>query len=241
MWALKFKIGLLFCICLSGFAQAHPVIFKSGWVYWGQFSSSHNTQRISYTFHPRFSAEAYSSFYHSLLNYRDLKLSLNTLIKRWYFKNSQANAYFAVRAGLYQLKDLHLKKKRIQTLDGVHSQKLSRFSSAYSTDNAFKNWAVHPEMMLDWESRSLYTAFNFSYRIFNKNLFYQLQSRIGFAPYEGGMDELQVWLILQMDYFELIHSRLQITPMMRFFYKNALWEAGASLNGSFFLALMVHY
>ncbi len=67
-------------------------------------------------------------------------------------------------------------------------------------------------------------------------------SRIAcFAPYIAGMNSLQAWMILKLDYFKENDRNLWITPMMRFFYKNVLWEIGANQQGEFLLTLMTHY
>ena len=93
----------------------------------------------------------------------------------------------------------------------------------------------------DWESRKIYTAGSvMSYFYDNKEL-QKYSYRIGFAPYVAGMNTLQAWMILKFDYFQANKRNIDITPMMRFFYKNVLWEVGASTGGDYFLTLMTHY
>lgn len=193
--------------------NAHPVIYKGGLVYWGQFSSNSNVQKISYTFHPRFSIEANSEFYRGWQNYRDGKLGPNILLRRWIFENSQGNIYLSVHGGTYRQEDAH---------DGG---------------------IIHPQLAMDWESRKLYTALNFSsFHFTNGGKSVEKWSyRAGFAPYIVGMDALQTWMIFQFNYFKEVENKVKITPMMRFFYQNALWEVGSDLDGKFFLTLMVHH
>ncbi len=96
-------------------------------------------------------------------------------------------------------------------------------------------------MMADWESRKHYVVAK------SKSYFYDDKERLsytfryGFAPYVAGMNTLQSWLILQTFYFKEQSRELIITPLMRFFYKNVLWEIGYSTRGQSYLTLMVHY
>ena len=92
----------------------------------------------------------------------------------------------------------------------------------------------------DWESRTLYTALNVSGKYINR-LKTQYSGRIGFAPYEGDLETLQSWLVLQASYNEELSKNIVITPMLRFFYQNVLWELGATSKSEYFFTLMVHY
>ena len=214
--------------------QAHPVIYKNGWVYWGQFFNSANKQRVSYTFHPRFSIEAYSQFYKettdpkdlkSLPHYRDYHLGLNILLKRWLFNHSQGNVYTSISGGYFN-------------------------ENFVDHSNLNKGNIFQSRLEMDWESRKLYTALNItSYFFYKKKYFkkfyHQISYQFGFAPYVAGMDELQTWMILKVDYLKWDYFKNEntfvLTPLMRFFYKNTLWEIGGSLMGGFFINLMVHY
>lgn len=104
------------------------------------------------------------------------------------------------------------------------------------------NGAVGSLMAMgDWESREHYIlAKTKSYFYDNKEELSYL-FRYGFAPYVAGMNELQTWLILQTFYFSEQSREAIITPLMRFFYKNVLWEIGYSTRGQSYLTLMVHY
>ena len=231
------KIFFIFFLFLPAVSLAHPVIYKNGWVYWGQFSHSDNIQRIIYTFHPHFAVEFQSAFHKQLFNYRDFKLGLNTLVKRWLFSDSQANFYASLRGGFYRL------DTKLKPLNHT-SPILKKVYSLYIKKES-PHFIAHPQIELDWESRKLYTALSLAYYYAPEDIsLYQISYRFGFAPYVGDMEELQTWLIFKLDYFNFISVTPkwpQITPMMRFFYKNALWEIGSNLQGNFFTTLMIHY
>ena len=38
-----------------------------------------------------------------------------------------------------------------------------------------------------------------------------------------------------------VNEKLMLTPLLRFFYHNVLWEIGSSTRGDWMLNLMVHY
>jgi hypothetical protein len=89
----------------------------------------------------------------------------------------------------------------------------------------------------DWETRILYTSFK--YYQFQDT--YMSQGRIGFSPKEAPFEDLQTWFMLQGMVIGNIQDRLVITPLVRFFYHNVLWEMGSSTRGEWMLNLMVHY
>jgi hypothetical protein len=47
--------------------------------------------------------------------------------------------------------------------------------------------------------------------------------------------------MLQGMYMPKVDRTLTITPLVRFFYQNILWEMGSSTRGEWMLNLMVHY
>ena len=99
----------------------------------------------------------------------------------------------------------------------------------------------HAFLMADWEDREDYVVFKSKKFYFEDRQSQDYLIRYGFAPYVAGMNELQTWMILQAYYYEEQSKEAIITPMLRFFYKNVLWELGSSTKGDSFLTLMVHY
>lgn len=117
---------------------------------------------------------------------------------------------------------------------------LGAYGGQYEDDNG-SGFAGQGFIMADWEDREDYVMFR------SKRYFYDGQEnqdymfRYGFAPYVAGMDELQAWAIVQAYYYKEQSREVILTPMIRFFYKNILWEMGSSTKGDSFLTLMVHY
>ena len=205
---MRFLLILLSICSLK--IQAHPVIYKGGWVYDGFFMPSMNTQRIAYTVEPSTAIEVNSSYLINNNSYRDYAAGVNYLFKRWYGEQYQANIYGSLHAGYYK-------------------------------NNISEGLVSHTVLMGDWETRQIYTALKTKVFYFGDTSHFKYSYRIGMAPYIAGMDSLQSWLVLQLDYFKLNNRNLLITPLLRFFYKNVLWEIGANTKSQYFLNLMVHY
>ena len=204
---------LLFCFLLlfNKGAFSHPVIYKDGIVTWVTLTGDSNESRVSYSLTSRFGIEANSSYYENVESIRDYSLGLNFLYKRWIQKNSQANLYGQIHGGYF-------KKDRTQ-------------------DEGFLS---HASIMADWESREWFVSGKVKGMYLMEDFLPKYNFRIGFAPYVAGMNALQTWMIVQLSYFQESKDQLIVTPLMRFFYRNALWEIGANLEGNFFLSLMTH-
>lgn len=65
--------------------------------------------------------------------------------------------------------------------------------------------------------------------------------RLGIAPYEAEFNEIASWFMIQYQYHPSLTKHYALTPMVRFFYKNVLWETGVSLDGDSMLNLMFHF
>lgn len=111
----------------------------------------------------------------------------------------------------------------------------------YYEDDFSSGEVLHSFVMGDWESREHYVAFKSDGYFYNNRKQYSYTARYGIAPYVAGMDELQTWLVFQAFYYEEQSKTAVITPMLRFFYRNVLWEVGYSTRGQSYLTLMVHY
>ncbi len=249
------KICIFIFMLTSCFAAAHPVIYKDGFVYWGEFSHQENTQRFSYTFHPHFALQISSNF--EKKNFNTHQLGLNILVQRWLLSDSQANIYTSLKSGFYTDSFVH----SYETKKGVSSSILERLTFQW-------------DLSADWESRFIYTSGKATLKRISstpKTLWGDFEYRIGFAPYTANMDVLQTWFVVMFQSSGLGTKNLKntlltaknrkfqyhrktlklnssaivfdwkITPLLRFFYKNVLWEIGSSLQNDFYLTLMVHY
>lgn len=94
----------------------------------------------------------------------------------------------------------------------------------------------------DWETRTLYTSWKHLQFPGAKDASFSVtQGRVGLSPIKTRFEELQTWFMVQGMVIHDVEDTLMITPMLRFFYHNVLWEVGSSTQGDWMLNLMVHY
>lgn len=94
----------------------------------------------------------------------------------------------------------------------------------------------------DWETRKLYTSWKHLQFSGARNANYSVsQGRVGFSPKESPFESLQTWFMVQGMVIHDVEDTLMLTPLLRFFYQNVLWEVGSSTRGDWMLNLMVHY
>ena len=74
-----------------------------------------------------------------------------------------------------------------------------------------------------------------------RQTFIFMQVRVGLSPVKALFENLQTWFIVKGMVIQNVEDRVMITPMLRFFYQNVLWEMGSSTRGDWMLNLMVHY
>jgi hypothetical protein len=54
------------------------------------------------------------------------------------------------------------------------------------------------------------------------------RARIGIAPYLANYNDLNTWIMFQVDHHPSKHDHFVATPLIRFFYKTYLLEVGYS-------------
>lgn len=200
--------------CFSGLGlHAHPVTYKGGTAVIYTSRSMMSVVEGNHSLTSRFAVGgAYQRFE---LNDRSLLQSasaqVNWLAQRWNKKEWQANLYFTGGAGYF---DQSIQREGVLKKIGFQA---------------------------DWESRSYYFALMHNQQDLDGRSLPMTSARIGIAPYHAGYSELQAWLIWQVDQAPDMFENTQHTPMMRFFYKNVLWEIGSSLEGIWWLQLMSHF
>lgn len=207
-------LGLVIALSTSS-VFAHPVIYKEGIVASSSNMKSYSDNQLMYSWSNRWS----SGLNHWRFTKEDKNtefgfLKLNHLLYRHNGEDSQGNIYVHGGVGVA---DSEIEKR--QTND------------AYMTG-----------FEADWETRTLYTSLKYYYFTSPKVTdFSMAQARVGFSPYEAGFDKLQSWFMLQAMVMPEVEAEVIITPLLRFFYHNVLWEIGSSTRGEWMLNVMVHY
>lgn len=194
---------------------AHPVIYQDGVVVSSSNMNSYSDNQLMYSWSNKWSS--------GLNHWRFTKddentefgfLKLNHLLYRHNGEGSQANIYLHGGIGVA---DSEIEKRQT--------------NEAYMTG-----------FEMDWETRTLFTSLKYYYFTSPKVTDISMaQARVGFSPYEAGFDQLQSWFMLQAMIMPEVESEVIITPLVRFFYKNVLWEVGSSTRAEWMINLMVHY
>lgn len=209
-----YLIGV-FILCFSLFASAHPVIYKDGIVVSSSNMESYSDNQLMYSWSNRWA----SGINHWRFTKDDSNTEMaiaktNYLLVRHNGESSQANVY--LHGGV-----------------GVMDSEI---------DKRATNEVYMSGIDVDWETRTLYTSAKFySFNSPKVSDITMTQARIGFSPYEAGFDQLQTWFMLQGMYMPVTSREVVITPMVRFFYKNVLWEVGSSTRGEWMLNFMAHF
>lgn len=150
------------------------------------------------------------------VNFEMAGLGVNALLKRWNRPTSQGNFYVSLAQGR-------------EFTDGLKERNVTK-----------------ADIDLDWEDRRYYVAAGYT-RFFRESDSRSLMGikdiqlkkfRLGFAPYLGEFTELNTWFIVEA--MQTNNQTIEVTPMLRFYYRNVLWEVGSSLRGSWMFNFMIH-
>lgn len=207
---------MLFILLLYSIgAWSHPVIYQDGFAVSSSNMASYSDNYIMYSFTNRTAAGLnHWRFTNEDKNTEMGLLKLNHLVWRRNTSDSQANLYLH---GGFGVVDNEIKKRgtRENYMAGIEG---------------------------DWETRILFTSLK-HYQFHTPGLMdlSMTQGRVGFSPKLADFKSLQTWLMLQGMYASDIDRRVAITPLVRFFYHNVLWEMGSSTRGEWLLNFMVHY
>lgn len=93
----------------------------------------------------------------------------------------------------------------------------------------------------DYETRRIYTLLAGEHLQTDGLNLNRFRYRFGVAPYLADFEDLNTWLIGQVEYTPQLDEEWTITPMVRLFYHNYLVEVGASLDGDPFVAGIFHF
>ena len=200
---LRLAIITAALVALSTEAIARPVSYAGGWTFIEETDRQSTSALIHYSPTAEYSLGLKTEW--------DRKSDVlftggqaTWLAKRWFGEDHQANLYFWGAAGLAQ---------------GV------------SSNEGGDELGAQLGVMADWETRNLYVSYRASARDFGKLDKSAMQAaRIGFAPYEGDTGELHTWFMLEVDNRPDANEPIGVTPLIRFFYGSALFEAGWSVT-----------
>jgi hypothetical protein len=210
---IRLLLILIFSSAIIPKADAHPVSYKDAVSVMSWSQPEHTHVMTTYTF--RWDAALAAQYIRLLTAQGERHLGfgqLNYLIHRWHETDSQANLY--VYGGLGQ--ERFLNQSTFAGIAGIEA---------------------------DWESRRWYLSGEFTALLpESRESVYLSKARVGVAPYESGFNELAIWLMLELDHNNRFASReFMLTPLVRFYYRNVLWEVGSAVTGEWMFNFMFHF
>lgn len=197
-------------------SSAGPISYEGGWMLSTENQPDSINWQLSYSLKPWFSFGAdyaYDKMDGPGVDPKNYGLLRgNFLLKRWNEMESQGNIYLYGGVGGIKAGDV----TGSAWLGGIEA---------------------------DWETRKIYTSAKAQY--FDSDKFdpsTMYQARFGVAPYLTKFENLHTWVILQVQYFpEAFEEKLKVSPVMRFYIDNVLWELGVSARGTWSFNTMVHF
>lgn len=213
MWTKRHNGLAVILLLWGGPLVAHPVAYKGAWSFTAFNQPNMQNWQLLYSAGRNVSFGV--DYFHDTMEGPDryfLIPRVSWLVNRWNGKDYQANIYFYGGIGL-------AKKNGLNAIAGEAA------------------------IEADYETRKVYFSGKASVvaaKGFDALAVYQL--RAGFAPYEGGYDEIQTWLIAQAQYLPLAkNEQVRVGPVLRVFYRNVLTEMGVSAQGTWNFNFMVHF
>ena len=206
---------LVFYLLWMKNAHAHPTSFEGGFAVMSEMSQKY--QEISAVYSPKYWLGTGVVLVRSPEKFHFITSQIGWLVKRWNLSEAQGNAYFLGGIGYGILKQ--------------------------NTEQEINGGMYRLGIQLDYETRRIYTFTRYiEHRFFENNELIddQFSAALGFAPYLGEFDELNSWLIFKFIASDRFNDMTYIL-MLRFFYKNFLWEIGQDFDGNGQLNFMVRF
>ncbi len=198
-------------LALSGPALAKPVSYVDGTAIMQENDEGGSSAGIHYTVTPWMAVAFHAQRHTRASEFTMLGPQLNFLVKRWNLPDGQGNLYTSVGGGTV-------------------------------IENGDMRYAAWTGFLADYETRRFYSSYELRLMYADRTAKSAWQrARIGVAPYLGSYDEINLWLMLQVDRRDEKHAvghahgplppPMAVTPLIRLVYKTFLVEGGVSTRG----------
>lgn len=181
-------------------AEAKPISYVNGFMVMQENDETGHTLSLDYTIDPSLAVGFYAKKESGKMDMTTIGPQVNYLIKRWNFPGAQGNIFNMTGVGV----------------------------SHWQGDDKFSAWTG---ILADYETRRIFTSYEIRGMYagdFEKSVWQR--ARVGFAPYLANYDDLNTWFMVQLDHHPAKEDNIVVTPLVRFFYKTTLLEAGYSSN-----------
>jgi len=217
MLKIKQTVLTLVSFCFLASLWPHPITFPTGSSITIKRHNDDNHLMANYTWirHLASSLHVEHGYDKALDQHRyNVVGGFNFLLWRLNYLKSQANAYVITQIGYFD-----------KQLDSGLSSRAA--------------------VMADWESRRYFVGVGADYNHFfesNHLDSWTAKARFGFAPYLAKYNQLQSWMKVEFEWNDSkIKEYFVVRPIVRFYFKNFLWEVGFSHRGDLHLEFMVNF
>ncbi|MBM3382878.1 MAG: hypothetical protein FJY29_10595 [Betaproteobacteria bacterium] len=212
-------------------ASAHPVVFEQGTAIMGHHQGDMAGLEIIHS--PRWWC-GLGIVGERTKNSSVLLARANALVWRGNFPDLQSNLYIGLAGGMgWGALDGH-------THGDQSTQRNLALAKERSRHSRVQGWSVEA----DAEDRQYYGKARFKQMFKNEQAFSnQTVTRLGYAPYKAQADEPALWAMVEWSVqsdSKFNNQEHEITPLVRYFYRNMLFEVGSSLNGRLAFNYMIH-
>ncbi|MDX2112786.1 MAG: heavy metal-responsive transcriptional regulator [Alphaproteobacteria bacterium] len=193
-------IGISTLLAVPQTAEAKPISYVNGFMVMQENDETGHTLSLDYTIDPSLAVGLYAKKESGDMDFTTVGPQVNYLVKRWNFPGAQGNIFSMTGAGV----------------------------SHWKGDDEFSAWTG---ILADYETRRIFTSYEIRGMYagdFEKSVWQR--ARVGFAPYLANYEDLNTWLMVQVDHHPAKEDNVVVTPLVRFFYKTTLVEAGYSSN-----------
>ena len=197
-----FCLAVIFVTPLS----AKPISYVGGTMAMQENDETGNTLSIDYTLSPQFAVALYGKKEINGERFTVVGPQINGLIKRWNLPDGQGNIFSMTGVGAA--------RTNTQGPDTTH----------------FAAWTG---VLADYETRRIFTSYELRlmYAQHIESSAWQ-RARVGVAPYLANYDDLNTWVMIQVDHHPAKNRTTVVTPLVRLFYKSTLVEGGVSTRGN---------
>ncbi len=183
-------------------AQAKPISYVGGTMVMIENDETGNSVSVDYTLSPRFAAALYAKREIGGDRFTTVGPQGNVLLKRWNLPDGQGNIF---------------------SMTGVGTA--IRDGTAH-----FGAWT---SLLADYETRRVFASYELKlmYADGIEKSAWQ-RARLGIAPYLASYEQLNTWVMVQVDNHPAKRHATTVTPLVRLFYKTFLIEGGVSTRGT---------
>lgn len=182
-------------------AEARPVSYPGGWTVMQK--NDHDKNSLHFHYSP--TAKESFGYRGEILRESQTQfhaLAYTRLLKRWNMPAAQANTYLKVNTGVAE------KDEEIKAAASIG------FAADYETQRIFFSYENRYLAVDDFDGVDVGG--------FTQNF------RVGIAPYIGGYDDLQTWLMFEVEHSPESEDHYITMPIVRFFYREYMAEIGVS-------------